>query len=289
MRNAQVVFSQTKTAIWSKFATLAEKYSFRGICFILSLRWLELKGKGKSDSASIQSLQDAGKFIELWKEFELQGQNASKIMSLLKDEISNSEEAISGYDKALEIIKSTINQLPSNAVDEHIQQREALQLMRKKKKDLVLVVKGCKQQLGNMFASEEEEAFGETGTASEQLLRKIFEVTVKLNWVVDLTVKSKSIFGDTLSWTEAGKSVAEFVSVMSKGSAGQFEIGFYGSGAHSVALYAAGDGTYAFFDPNYGVFTGDGNLNKLETDVANLLKDKYSKMNKVVVSFLKPG
>jgi len=287
MRNAQFPFSQTRMALLEKEASLAEKYKFRGICFILSLRWLELKGLQKSDSDCITGLKEKGRFLSLWKDFELQSTTAQNLKETIELEIENASGQIAAYDIAISGTKHAINQLTTQETEQHIQQLAVLQTYRTKKKELVNLEKGGKAQLQRMFASEQEQASGEPGTASEQLLRRMFAMSVKMVSVAELTVKSKSaIWGETLSWTEAGEAVAGFVSALAKGSAALFEIGFYGSGGHSVAVYADGKGAYSFFDPNFGVFVGDGASNKLELDVANLLKDKYPRMNKVVVSWI---
>jgi hypothetical protein len=289
MRHPQVVFSQTKTAFWSKYADVAQKYRFRGICFILSLQWLELKQSGTPDADAILALKDPGTFIQLWRDFELQGKNAATIKSLIENELSDTNTRISTYDTLISGLEQNLTSQTPGTVQERIAQREALLATQKSRKEQVAIQFGQQRQLKNMFASEEEQALGETGTPSEQTLRKMFNMAVKNVTVENLTVKSKSFFGDTLSWTEAGKAVGDFVAALTPAMPGLFEIGFYGSGAHSVAAWADGAGNYAFFDPNYGVFTGDGNLHKLETDVATLLKDHYAKMNKVVVSWIQLG
>ncbi|RKH72955.1 YopT-type cysteine protease domain-containing protein [Corallococcus aberystwythensis] len=291
MRSPQVVFSQTKTAFWSKYADIAQKYRFRGICFILALQWLELKEAGTSDADAILELKDPGRFLQLWNDFELQGKNAAKIKKLIEDELSNTETAISTYDTLIEGFEQGLTSQAPGSVRERIAQHEALRMARTRRQDQVAIQSGQQRQLKNMFASEEESdrVQGEIGTASEQTLRKMFSMTVQMAEVANLTVTSKGLLSNSLSWPAAGKSVGDFVAALATGTPGLFEIGFYGSGAHSVAAWADGNGRYAFFDPNYGVFTGDGNLNTLEADVANLLKDKYSKMNKVVVSWIKLG
>lgn len=291
MRSPQVVFSQAKTAFWSKYADIAQKYRFRGICFILSLQWLELKEAGLTDADAIRELKDPGKFIQLWNDFELQGKNAAKIKSLIEDELQNTETAIGTYDTLIQGFEQGLSGPTPGTVQERIAQHEALRVARTRRQEQLTLRSGQRQQLKNMFASEDESlrVQGEVGTPSEQTLRKMFSMTTQMADVVNLTVTSKGVFSNSLSWPAAGKSVGDFVGALTTGMPGLFEIGFYGSGAHSVAAWADGNGNYAFFDPNYGVFTGDGNLHTLEADVTNLLKDKYSKMNKVVVTWLKLG
>lgn len=288
MRNAQFPFNQTKMAFLEDGASLAEKYQFRGICFILSLQWLELKSRGKSDSDSILGLKEKGRFLSLWKDFTLQTQQAHVLKETIESEVQLASTQIAAYGIAIADTKRAINSLKSDQIDEHIQQMASLQTFRKKQKELINVQKGGTAQLKRMFASEAEQASGEPGTPSEQILRKMFGMNVTMITVETLTLKEKgNLFkSDKMSWTEAGSAVAQFISALAKGTPGLFEIGFYGSGAHSVAAYVDGAGSYAFFDPNYGIFSGDGASNKLDTDVANLLKDCYPKMNKVVVSWI---
>jgi hypothetical protein len=286
MRNAQFPFSQTKMAFLEDGASLAEKYQFRGICFILSLQWLELKNCGKSDSASILALKEKGRFLALWKDFTHQSQQAHHLKEMIEQEVELASGQIAAYGIAILDTKKAINSLKSDQIDEHIQQVASLQALRKKQKELINLQTGGKGQLKRMFASEAEQASGEPGTPSEQILRKMFGMNVKMITVEPLTLKEKGNFfkSDKMSWEDAGSAVAKFISALTVKTPGLFEIGFYGSGAHSVAVYVDRDGAYAFFDPNYGIFAGPSN--KLDADIANLLKDQYPKMDKVVVSWI---
>lgn len=281
MRNAQFPFSQAQMALFEKDASLAEKFKFRGICFILSLRWLDLRNQGKGNADSILGLKDQGRFLALWKEFDVQSQTARQVKQFIQEEIDLARSESRGYKEAIANVTSAGGMDPNTLRDvlTDLQEKRQNRLERKRK---------GQDQLARMFASERDQILGngEVGTPSEQLLRRMFSMDIKMVNVADLTVKSKSFFGNTMSWVEAGQQVEQFISGMATSGPSMFEIGFYGSGAHSVAAFADDTGAYSFFDPNYGVFVGDGTLNKLDVDVANLLKDKYSKMNKVVVTYL---
>ncbi|MBJ6761783.1 hypothetical protein JGU66_13495 [Myxococcaceae bacterium JPH2] len=286
MRKAQCPFNQTKVAFFEKQASIIEKYKFRGICFILSLQWLELRSSGKSNTASISTLLHGGKFRELWVDFETQGLMASRLQKELRTEIEQAHEAAESFVPAITGLKGMINQLRTDESDMHIQLLGQLQTFRAQRREQLLRERGAQGQLQHMFASEYEQLLGETGTASEQIMRKVFSLTLKMVVAEDLKVeKKRTLFADALNWSHAGTIASQFALMAGKDPA-MFEIGFYGDGAHSIALFTEGDGTYSLFDPNYGVFEGDGNANTLSQDLAKLMEDKYAKMNKIVISWL---
>ncbi|MBU8898325.1 hypothetical protein DRW03_32820 [Corallococcus sp. H22C18031201] len=286
MRKAQCPFNQTQVAFFEKQASIIEKYKFRGICFILSLQWLELRSAGNTNAGSISKLLHGGKFRELWVDFETQTQMASRLQKELRTEVDQARIAAESFVPAISGLQGMINQLTTDETDLHIQLLARLQELRAQRREQVLRERGAKGQLQRMFASEDEQLHGDTGTFSEQIMRKVFAMTLKLVVVDDLKVeKKRTLFADTLNWSHAGTIASQLVMLTGDAPA-MFEIGFYGDGAHSIALYTEGKGTYSLFDPNYGVFEGNGNLNTLSQDLSKLMEDKYPKMNKFVISWL---
>lgn len=274
-------------ALFETNTTLIEKFKFRGICFLLTLRWLELRGS-KNNANSIFALKDNTQFGKLWGEFKFHSNEASKLKSILTDEIESFQLDLDSYNLSLRTTKDFLNSLQTHEVDSHIMGIDKLRRLQSAKKLLVQKRDKAREQFQRMFVDDNEALF-DVGTPSEQIMRKLMQVTIKMTITVDIEVVSEGSFFSKVvkKWADAGTTVEKFVKSLSVNDKNAFEIGLYGSGAHSVGAFSSKDGAdISFFDPNYGVYESDGKLRKFGDDVANLLEDCYPKMTKVVVTYL---
>ncbi|QSQ17103.1 YopT-type cysteine protease domain-containing protein [Myxococcus landrumensis] len=278
MRSAQIPFNQTMVAWRDKDAGIIDRAKFSGICFILSLHFLESKAAGDSDEKSISKFKEPGNFHQLWDDFAFHNKNAEN----LKGEISGA------YVGSMTQEANLRGQLAQAPASQHADINQKLQ-------SATLTKTGAQSQLERMFVGGGEQGFELSrggvpllGKPGEQIMRKLFSMDVADVHRVELTVVTKRLLtADKLNWSEACADVAQKVG--SAGTPALFEIGLYGkdgADGHSIALHVDAGGSYSLFDPNYGVFKGDGTNQTFGDDLTKLLETKYPKHKQVVLSTL---
>ncbi|WP_342376996.1 C58 family peptidase [Myxococcus stipitatus] len=284
MRKPQVWYNQTVAAVLDKDATLSEKFKFRGVCFILSHQWLECRSMGMDDAKSIARIKDGNTFHQLWGDFVTQGNHGSEIYSALSQEL-------------LRVVstKSQLRQQISQATPE--QQPELTARLQ----NAEVADQRLSAQLARMFAGDEERRTlgGGSGTSSEEMMRKMFEMNAQSIKRVNFEPKHPAAT-DTSNALQRlfrsnpldrpAKCLELSNEARTKPTPALFEIGLYnpkpGGSAHSIALHLGDDGSYSLFDPNIGVFQGDGKTHSFDKDLAQLMESYYPKMTEVLLTHL---
>ncbi|AGC48814.1 hypothetical protein MYSTI_07542 [Myxococcus stipitatus DSM 14675] len=281
MRRPQVWYNQTVAAVLDKDATLSEKFKFRGVCFILSHQWLECRSMGMDDAKSISKIKDGNTFHQLWGDFVTQGNNGSDIYSALSQELLKGPAMKERLRH--EISQAAPDEVPALTAKLHHAEETGQRLS---------------AQMARMFeGTEERQVLGEgSGTSSEKMMRKMFEMNAQSVSRVKFEPKHADA-GNTLQrmfrsnpLDRPAKCLELSNDASTKPKPALFEIGLYdpkpGGNAHSIALHIEQDGSYSLFDPNIGVYKGDGTSHSFDKDLAQLMESYYPKMTEVVLTHL---